>query len=36
VEDFTEFEQRTAYFNGDQMSAQRKGVNLPIALIRQR
>ncbi|MGK9235877.1 hypothetical protein KXS07_29995 [Inquilinus limosus] len=29
VEDFTEFEQRTAYFNGDQMSAQRKGVNLP-------
>jgi cytochrome c peroxidase len=29
VEDFTEFEQRTAYFNGDQTSAQRKGVNLP-------
>src|ERR687888_1432185 len=29
VEDFTEFEQRTAYFNGDHMSAQRKGVNLP-------
>jgi cytochrome c peroxidase len=29
VEDFTEFEQRTAYFNGDQASAQRKGVNLP-------
>jgi cytochrome c peroxidase len=29
VEDFSEFEQRTAYFNGDQMSAQRKGVNLP-------
>jgi cytochrome c peroxidase len=29
VEDFTEFEQRTAYFNGDQMSAQRKGVHLP-------
>jgi cytochrome c peroxidase len=29
VEDFTEFEQRTAYFNGDQVSAQRKGVNLP-------
>ena len=28
VEDFTQFEQRTAYFNGDQMSAQRKGVNL--------
>ncbi|HEY0179446.1 MAG TPA: hypothetical protein VGC30_07425 [Dokdonella sp.] len=29
VEDFTEFEQRTAYFNGDQVSAQRKGANLP-------
>lgn len=29
VEDFTEFEQRTAYFNGDHMSAARKGVNLP-------
>ncbi|MBV9375917.1 MAG: cytochrome B6 [Alphaproteobacteria bacterium] len=29
VEDFSEFEQRTAYFNGDHMSAQRKGVNLP-------
>jgi cytochrome c peroxidase len=29
VEDFTEFEQRTAYFNGDHVSAQRKGVNLP-------
>ena len=29
VEDFTEFEQRTAYFNGDQVSALRKGVNLP-------
>ncbi|MGJ0506567.1 MAG: cytochrome B6 [Methylocystis sp.] len=29
VEDFTEFEQRTAYFNGDQISAQRKGVHLP-------
>src|SRR4051812_2969078 len=29
VEDFTEFEQRTAYFNGDQVSAERKGVNLP-------
>jgi cytochrome c peroxidase len=29
VEDFTQFEQRTAYFNGDQISAQRKGVNLP-------
>lgn len=29
VEDFTEFEQRTAYFNGDHISAQRKGVHLP-------
>jgi cytochrome c peroxidase len=29
VEDFSEFEQRTAYFNGDMVSAQRKGVNLP-------
>lgn len=29
VEDFTEFEQRTAYFNGDHVSAMRKGVNLP-------
>ncbi|MFL5265905.1 MAG: hypothetical protein ACJ8AH_04800 [Stellaceae bacterium] len=29
VEDFTEFEQRTAYFNGDHTSAQRKGVHLP-------
>jgi cytochrome c peroxidase len=29
VEDFTQFEQRTAYFNGDQVSAQRKGVSLP-------
>ncbi|APG93331.1 hypothetical protein [Sinorhizobium americanum] len=28
VEDFTEFEQRTAYFNGDHVSAARKGVNL--------
>ena len=26
VEDFTEFEQRTAYFNGDHVSATRKGV----------
>ena len=32
VEDFTQFEQRTAYFNGDHMSAQRKGVNLPDRL----
>src|SRR3954471_6335074 len=29
VEDFTQFEQRTAYFNGDHVSAQRKGMNLP-------
>jgi cytochrome c peroxidase len=29
IEDFTEFEQRTAYFNGDHVSATRKGVNLP-------
>jgi cytochrome c peroxidase len=29
IEDFSQFEQRTAYFNGDHMSAQRKGVNLP-------
>lgn len=29
IEDFSEFEQRTAYFNGDQVSAQRKGVHLP-------
>jgi hypothetical protein len=29
VEDFTQFEQRTAYFNGDQVSAQSKRVNLP-------
>lgn len=29
VEDFSEFEQRTAYFNGDHVSAQRKGVHLP-------
>src|SRR5436190_17895051 len=28
VEDFTQFEQRTAYFNGDHMSAQRKGAHL--------
>jgi cytochrome c peroxidase len=32
VEDFTEFEQRTAYFNGDHVSAQRKGVNRPDRL----
>jgi hypothetical protein len=29
VEDFTQFEHRTAYFNGDHASAQRKGANLP-------
>jgi hypothetical protein len=28
VEDFTEFEQRTAYFNGDPIRAMKKGVNL--------
>lgn len=28
VEDFTEFEQRTAYFNGDQIRASKKGMNL--------
>jgi cytochrome c peroxidase len=28
VEDFTQFEQRTAYFNGDHVSATRKGVQL--------
>jgi cytochrome c peroxidase len=29
IEDFTQFEQRTAYFNGDHVSATRKGANLP-------
>jgi cytochrome c peroxidase len=29
LEDFTEFEQRTAYFDGDQVTAAKKGVNLP-------
>ena len=28
VEDFTEFEQRTAYFNGDQIRAIKKGMNI--------
>jgi cytochrome c peroxidase len=28
VEDFTEFEQRTAYFNGDQIRASKKGMNV--------
>ena len=29
VEDFTEFEQRTAYFDGDHVTATKKGVHLP-------
>jgi len=29
LEDFTEFEQRTAYFDGDQVTAAKKGVFLP-------
>ena len=29
IEDFTQFEQRTAYFNGDHVSAQRKGIHRP-------
>lgn len=29
IEDFSQFEQRTAYFNGDHVSATRKGANLP-------
>ena len=29
VEDFTEFEQRTAYFNGDHLSADKKGTHQP-------
>ncbi|MBN9560178.1 MAG: cytochrome B6 [Alphaproteobacteria bacterium] len=29
VEDFSQFEQRTAYFNGDNVSATRKGAHLP-------
>lgn len=28
MEDFTEFEQRTAYFNGDSIRAMKKGMNL--------
>jgi cytochrome c peroxidase len=28
VEDFTEFEQRTAYFNGDEIRAAKKGMNI--------
>ncbi len=30
VEDFSEFEQRTAYFNGDHVSATRKGAHQPL------
>ncbi|HKJ98982.1 MAG TPA: cytochrome B6 [Desulfotignum sp.] len=29
IEDFTEFEQRTAYFDGDHVTAAKKGVHLP-------
>ena len=29
IEDFTEFEQRSAYFDGDQVTAAKKGVSLP-------
>jgi cytochrome c peroxidase len=29
IEDFTEFEQRTAYFDGDHVIAAKKGLNLP-------
>jgi cytochrome c peroxidase len=29
IEDFTEFEQRSAYFDGDHVTAAKKGVNLP-------
>ena len=29
VEDFSQFEQRTAYFDGDQVTAAKKGVHLP-------
>ena len=36
IEDFTQFEQRTAYFNGDHVSAQRKGINRPDRVIRCR
>jgi cytochrome c peroxidase len=41
VEDFTEFEQRTAYFDGDQVTAAKKGVHLPdraskVAMMAQR
>ena len=36
VEDFTEFEQRTAYFDGDHVTAAKKGVNLPTGPTRFR
>jgi len=29
IEDFTEFEQRSAYFDGDQVTAAKKGANFP-------
>jgi cytochrome c peroxidase len=39
VEDFTEFEQRTAYFNGDEINAAKKGMNIldriPVAHMAQ-
>src|ERR1700757_361833 len=39
VEDFTEFEQRTAYFNGDEIHALKKGANIldrvPVAHMAQ-
>ena len=39
VEDFTEFEQRTAYFNGDEIHAVKKGMNIvdrvPVAHMAQ-
>ena len=39
VEDFTEFEQRTAYFNGDPIRAMKKGMNIidrvPVAHMAQ-
>jgi cytochrome c peroxidase len=39
VEDFTEFEQRTAYFNGDPIHAMKKGINIldrvPVAHMAQ-
>src|SRR3981081_702274 len=32
IEDFTEFEQRTAYFNGDEIHAIKKGFNILDAI----